>query len=215
MSFLVFVTPSLIEYLLDCLTWLPSIFLSWVLPLPPQSTWFIGVAIGSCVQFVQHDVHFLDHRWLVQGWATVHEFGIETKRKLVSLWLAGPIIQMQVGEIVIYYLQTKEQRKKDSSWHEKRGRDRRRERKFLTANPVPGPRSFLKPGYILIPGFLDNLRVCRINSSFLPKPAKVGLLSLQARVQMTVLSNFNFGILHFWKRYTYSKAKGICTQRST
>lgn len=111
MSFLVFVTPSLIEYLLDCLTWLPSIFLSWVLPLPPQSTWFIGVAIGSCVQFVQHDVHFLDHRWLVQGWATVHEFGIETKRKLVSLWLAGPIIQMQVGEIVIYYLQTKEQRK--------------------------------------------------------------------------------------------------------
>jgi len=52
---------------------------------------------------------------------------------------------------------------------------RRSERKFLTANPVPGPRSFLKSGYILIPGFLDNLRVCRINSSFLPKPAKVGL----------------------------------------
>lgn len=111
--------------------------------------------------------------------------------------LAGPIIQMQVGEIVIYYLQTQGGReRKIQEADMKREAETEGGKKILTANPVPGPRSFLKPGCILIPGFLDNLRVCRINSSFclnqLSRP-----LVLTSKSSMTVLSNFNFGILHF------------------
>lgn len=53
---------------------------------------------------------------------------------------------------------------------------RQSERKFLTTTPMSGLRSFLNPGCILIPGFLENPGVCGINSAFLPKLVKAGLL---------------------------------------
>lgn len=72
------VTTVLIECLLDCLTGLPSVFRSWILPLPLHIGG-IGVATGS---HVVQCAPLLDPRWLAQGWAAVHEFRIETKRNL-------------------------------------------------------------------------------------------------------------------------------------
>lgn len=78
---------------------------------------------------------------------------------------------------------------------QRKAETRMSQRKVLITNPVASLRSFLKRGYILIPRVLENSGVCRINSSFLPKLVKLGLL--QSRVQITAHSKFNFGILHF------------------
>ena len=150
-----------------------------------------------------------------QGWAVIHKCIKETKK--TGLTLGSWACHVQVGARDSHLLSCSlgSREGKSQADVQREAETRGGVKKVLATNPGSGPRSFLKPGYILTPGFLENPGVCRINSFFLPQLVKAGFCYLQLRFRKFNPHIENLILVFIFERDKLTLKGGSCTQRST